>query len=182
MGKATQNKTKRPQSKPKNTKTQNKTKTPKPTKPINMVVFPLYGCETGEKMNCKMTKGLNSLRKAKSIRTWVAARDGQSNVVSAGRSMVALPLPLRTRPSTKVPSTQREVPNPHAAHTNQWKLSKLVRTDPNTDGHQKLSKVKTLLENCSGKSTIDEVQTSTQCPDLPSAFRSLTDEKCKKHA
>ena len=52
------------------------------TIPSISVVFPLYGCETGEKMNYQNDKGLNSLRKAKCIWTWAAARDGQPNVAS----------------------------------------------------------------------------------------------------
>ena len=66
------------------TQTQSKQKTKATTKdpPSMLVVFPLYGCETGEKMNCKISKGLNSPRKAKCIWSWVVARNGQSSVAS----------------------------------------------------------------------------------------------------
>ena len=52
---------------PKNHKTKNTTKQKTQPghnqHPIKLVVFPLYGSETGEKSSCILSKGLNSPRK-----------------------------------------------------------------------------------------------------------------------
>ena len=70
---------------PTKTNHQNSTKTTTKTFPSISVVFPLYGCETGEKMIYQMTKGLNSLRKAKCIWTWGCSR----RPIKGGLSLLA---------------------------------------------------------------------------------------------